>query len=321
VELLEDADLPGLGLSGTVFDGEQTSRTPLAATFEEKATGERVTVVVNHFKSKGQSGLDCPTPAADPNCDQGDGASFWNARRTEASAAVVAWLATDPTGSGSGSQVVVGDLNAYAKEDPVLYFESNGFRNLLGDDPDEYSFVFDGQLGTLDYALVSDGLYEGVSGIDEWHINADEADALDYNLDFGRNPGLFDGSIPYRASDHDPALLGLDLPDMTPPVIACNAPATIRPRDRNVAFTATAEDALDPHPSVEIVDTSCMRVLPNGRVIENSYCRVHVEGDTIRMVRPGGVFNRIGWTVQSADSAGNVAEAACSVDVRIGWRH
>ena len=45
----------------------------------------------------------------------------------------------------------------------------------------------------------------------EWHINADEPGLLDYNLEFGRDPALFDASIPYRASDHDPVVIGLDL--------------------------------------------------------------------------------------------------------------
>ena len=52
---------------------------------------------------------------------------------------------------------------------------------------------------------------EQVSGVAEWHINADEADATDYNLDFGRNALIFDGSNPYRASDHDPIVVGLNL--------------------------------------------------------------------------------------------------------------
>jgi hypothetical protein len=50
-----------------------------------------------------------------------------------------------------------------------------------------------------------------VTGVTEWHINSDEADALDYNLDFGRDPAIFVGDIPVRVSDHDPILIGLDL--------------------------------------------------------------------------------------------------------------
>jgi predicted extracellular nuclease len=45
----------------------------------------------------------------------------------------------------------------------------------------------------------------------EWHINADEPALLDYNLDAGRDPSLFDSATPYRSSDHDPIIVGLDL--------------------------------------------------------------------------------------------------------------
>ena len=76
---------------------------------------------------------------------------------------------------------------------------------------DSYSFVFDGQSGALDHALSSPGLTPQVAGVTEWHINADEPRVLDYNLENGRDPALFDDTTPYRASDHDPLIIGLDL--------------------------------------------------------------------------------------------------------------
>ena len=45
----------------------------------------------------------------------------------------------------------------------------------------------------------------------EWHINADEPALLDYNLENGRDPTLFDPDSPYRTSDHDPVIVGLNL--------------------------------------------------------------------------------------------------------------
>jgi hypothetical protein len=107
----------------------------------------------------------------------------------------------------------MGDLNAYMQEDPVTALEAAGYINLIAEKigPDAYSFLFDGQQGTLDHALGSAELADQVTGIAVWHINSDEADATDYNLDFGRNPNIFDADNPYRASDHDPIVLGLDL--------------------------------------------------------------------------------------------------------------
>ena len=76
---------------------------------------------------------------------------------------------------------------------------------------DSYSFLFGGQVGALDHALASPSLVDQVAGVVEWHINADEPPLLDYNLEFDRDPGLFDGMTPYRSSDHDPLIIGLDL--------------------------------------------------------------------------------------------------------------
>ena len=206
VEVLDDSVLPGLGLGGLapVFDGEDTNRAALAASFAD-AQGGVLTVAVNHFKSKGGGGTG-------PDADLGDGAGNWNQRRSNAAIALAEWLATDPTGSGDSDFLIIGDLNAYAKEDPVQALINDGYTDLIEEiEGERYSFVFDGQAGSLDYALASPSLVDQVGGVAEWHINADEPDALDYNLDFGRPPAIFDGTVPFRNSDHDPVIIGLTL--------------------------------------------------------------------------------------------------------------
>lgn len=210
VEILSDADLPALGLSSPVFDGNNTNRAALAVTFEEIATGEALTVAVNHFKSKGGTGTG-------DDADAGDGQGNFNGTRLRAATALDAWLGTDPTGSGDADFLLIGDLNSYAQEDPITYLESQGYTNVINNPESAYSYVFDGQLGTLDYGLASTTLISQVTGATDWHINADEPDALDYNLDFGRDPALFDGQTPFRTSDHDPLVVGLDL--LTPGVM------------------------------------------------------------------------------------------------------
>ncbi|NJM96234.1 MAG: ExeM/NucH family extracellular endonuclease [Phormidesmis sp. RL_2_1] len=204
VEILSDADLPGLGLSGPVFDGVDTNRASLAVTFTELATGEALTVAVNHFKSKGGTG-------SGDDADAGDGQGSFNGTRLRAATALDIWLKTDPTGSGDADFLLIGDLNAYAQEDPITYLEGQGYSNVINSPESAYSFVFDGQLGTLDYGLVNAALRSQVTGATEWHINADEPDAFDYNLDFNRDSTLFDGQTPFRSSDHDPIIIGLDL--------------------------------------------------------------------------------------------------------------
>ena len=225
-------------LNAVVPSGDQVgdfsrNRPALAATFEDD-DGEVFTVAVNHFKSKGDSNLedlaeaaqaalnsgvttisqaDIDALIADPNYDQIDGQAFWNQVRTDAAIELADWLASDPTNSFDDDHIILGDLNAYAQEDPVTTLVDLGYVDLaakfLGEQA--YSFVFDGQTGTLDYALANDSLAPQIAGITEWHINADEADAIDYNLDFGRDPNYFDANTPARNSDHDTVIVGMQL--------------------------------------------------------------------------------------------------------------
>ena len=92
--------------------------------------------------------------------------------------------------------MLLGDFNAYFKEDTIELIEDAGYENLQLRLDDPYSYVFDGQTGSLDYIFASDSLADQVTGVTEWHINADEADALDYNTDFGRDPSIFDADMP-----------------------------------------------------------------------------------------------------------------------------
>ncbi len=181
------------------------NRPALAQTFRANSNGAVLTVVVNHLKSKGSS---CEADG-DPNA--GDGQGNCNGTRTSAAAAIARWIATDPTGSGDEDFLVIGDLNAYTREDPLRALEQAGLTNLVAAEENPYSFLFDKQAGALDHALATPGLVPQVAGVVEWHINADEPPLLDYNLEHGRNPSLFDASVPYRASDHDPVVVGLDL--------------------------------------------------------------------------------------------------------------
>ena len=186
---------------------DDKNRPALAQAFRQTSNDAVMSVVVNHLKSKGSPCDDL----GDPN--RGDGQGNCNATRTSAAEALADWVLLDPTGSGDTDYLVIGDLNAYLFEDPLTALKNAGLTNLVeaNGGPDPYSFTFDGQLGALDHALATPGLVAQVAGINEWHINADEPRARDYNLEFGRDPGLFDAALPYRSSDHDPLIIGLDL--------------------------------------------------------------------------------------------------------------
>lgn len=187
-----------------LFDGPSTNRASLAVTFTHISGGDNFTVVVNHLKSKGSGdGL----ASDDPNADHTDGAGAWNQRRLDGARAVDAWLQTAPTDIADNDAIIMGDLNAYAAEAPLTFLLSNGYSNV--ESAESYSYVFDGQVGTLDYVLLSDSLYSKFEQAEIWHVNSDEADALDYNTDYGRSLTYYDGSTATRNSDHDPVLVGL----------------------------------------------------------------------------------------------------------------
>jgi hypothetical protein len=194
-----------LGRSGDSRFNDARNRPAVAQSFEVIATGAVLTVIVNHLKSKGSS---CDADG-DPNLADGQGNC--NQTRTSAAAAIADWVASDPTGSNDPDYLIIGDLNAYTREDPLTALKNAGFTSLLDARSNPYSFVFDAQAGALDHAIASASLVSQVVDTIEWHINADEPALLDYNLENGRDPALFDPDSPYRASDHDPVVVGLDL--------------------------------------------------------------------------------------------------------------
>ncbi len=199
------------------------NRAALAQAFRDNESSEEVLVIVNHYKSKGSPCSD----EGDP--DLNDGAANCNLTRKAASEALLAWIATDPTDSGLDDEandniLILGDLNSYRNEDPIVALEDGGYVDLidvlLG--ADAYSFVFDGQLGYLDYALASQALEPKITGITEWHTNADEVNVFDYNdtvqdlgeASFERESTaleLFEPT-PFRSSDHDVVLVGMFTP-------------------------------------------------------------------------------------------------------------
>ena len=197
-------------LNSTAFvnggDGAARNRPALAQAFQEVSSGHSFIVVVNHLKSKGSA---CDV------ADAGDGQGNCNVVRTNAANLLTAWLAGNPTGTGDPDILIMGDLNSYAQEDPITAIKNAGYTNLIQDrlGMDAYSYVFDGQWGYLDHALASAALNAQVTGVLEWHINADEPSALDYNTDFKTAGQIISLYSPdrFRSSDHDPVIIGLNL--------------------------------------------------------------------------------------------------------------
>jgi len=192
---------------------QQRNRPALAQTFET-ATGARVTVVVNHLISKG-AGCGQNVSPVGPDPDTGDGQGACNLTRVAAVQELLAWLATDPTGAADPDYLLLGDFNAYTKEDPIEVLATAGFTTLAPyfGGPGTYSYAFDGQWGSIDHAVASPSLLGQVTGAAPVHVNADEPSVLDYNTEFKTANLLTTLYAPdaFRAADHDPLLVGLTL--------------------------------------------------------------------------------------------------------------
>jgi predicted extracellular nuclease len=191
------------------------NRAPLAQTFLVPG-GQTFTLVVNHLRSKS-----CPGTGLD--ADLGDLQSCFNNTRVKQGQATRAFVASLFPAGPLPNVMLVGDFNAYAQEDPIIDFTSNGFVDEIGRfNTFGYSFQFDGSSGRLDHVLTSPVLSSKIKRALEWHINADEPSILDYNLEFKQpacptcSPDFFTPT-PYRASDHDPNVVGISFGAVAPP--------------------------------------------------------------------------------------------------------
>lgn len=209
-------------------------RPPLAQTFNYIGVNRTINFVVNHFKSKGCGG------ATGLNQDQLDGQSCFNFQRKQQAAALINFFNTVviPT-SGTSRIVSVGDYNSYYEEDPMDVLRAAGY--ITPENATDYSYMFNGQLGSLDHAVISLGLAGYVTGIAKWNTNSVEPPYLDYN-DGVDDPDVSGNSdspnpwaatytvSPWRASDHDAIIMGLN--------IALTLPVTI------TEFSATKQNTI-----------------------------------------------------------------------------
>ncbi len=289
------------------------NRPALIQTFEENATDERVTIAVNHFKSKGSGcGAGDDSPA--------DGSGNCDGTRTAAAEALADFLATDPTGSGDPDFLVIGDLNSYSQERPMTALEDRGYVDLLEqfEGLESYGYLFDGLLGHLDQGLASASLVDQVTGAGGWKINADESPLLDYNDDvrdageasFERESSalpLYEANA-YRSSDHDPVVVGLDLGE---------EPAT--PTPSTVSASAVSAKVLVLTGTAVAVSVSADGTTPTGTV------ELSIDGEKLKsatlsdgsVLVPTGRFDRTGIYTIDVDYLGDGAVAPSSSTVKV----
>ena len=181
------------------IDNPSPQKRKKAAAFVLNENGEKFIFSLNHFKAKTGS-------ASGDNADQGDGQGSYNATRVKEAQAVVNEAETMWKRYFADDDVLVmGDLNAYAKEDPIKVFTDAGYADLhrVFHADSSYSYSYRGAVGYLDHALANPSMLKQVTGMTAYHINSDERDA--YTYDKSSDNTMF------RSSDHDPIIVGLTL--------------------------------------------------------------------------------------------------------------
>ncbi|NYE95783.1 5'-nucleotidase [Psychromicrobium silvestre] len=189
-------------LNDAAFTG--IARQPLAQSFKPKGAADsaQFLAIVNHFKSKGSA------PANDPSdTDKGQGNS--NNARVKQAQALLTFANTLKAQKNTTKVLLIGDFNAYSKEDPINTLTAAGYTDL---DPQtgKHSYLFDGRVGSLDHVLVSNEFAASITGADIWNINSVESVALNYSR-YNYNVTDYYNTEPYAASDHDPVVVGLNL--------------------------------------------------------------------------------------------------------------
>lgn len=226
---------------GNVIDnGHHQQRDSLAPTFRVINSGDVLTVAVNHFKSKGSKCWEDNAPVSDGGQAGSDPDQQGSCENFRVAAAVALG---DALQNIDGYKVVLGDMNSYAKEDPILVLtdysqdkydkkihaarntyiagqqqfgdagatitHSYGYLNAVPMyHPKSWSYSYNNTVGTLDHMLISPDLKSRVVGANEWHINADESTLFDYTDDNKADDFPHYGDQ-FRASDHNPAVLEL----------------------------------------------------------------------------------------------------------------
>jgi len=169
--------------------------------FELLSNGERFVFSLNHFKAK--SGCNSASGA---DTDRGDGQSCYNATRVHEATSTLNLLNACKAYYNDDDILLMGDLNAYAKEDPIQTLIQGGLTDLhrVFHADSTYSYMYNGEAGYLDHALATASMAKQITGMSVFHINSDEPAMFEYS-------GSGYQANMYRSSDHDPVVVGLQL--------------------------------------------------------------------------------------------------------------
>ncbi|WP_026264755.1 ExeM/NucH family extracellular endonuclease [Arthrobacter sp. 135MFCol5.1] len=186
-----------------------SARKPLAQVFKPVGAPDdkKFIAIANHFKSKGSA-------ATPDDTDKGQGNS--NLARTAQAQSLLAFADELQKSKATDKVFLIGDFNSYGKEDPINVLTGAGYVNQddkarNADGTAKHSYLFGGLVGSLDHILASPAANAVVTGADIWNINSVESVALEYSR-YNNNVTDYYAPDQFRASDHDPVVVGLDLP-------------------------------------------------------------------------------------------------------------
>jgi predicted extracellular nuclease len=152
---------------GGAFDN---SRKPLVGVFS--FNGEAITVIGNHFNSKGGD-----QPLYGTNQPPVLTTEVQRMKQATIVADYVDGLLADDAGA---SVIVLGDLNDFEFSAPVGVLEAAGLTSLVETLPanQRYSYNFEGNAQVLDHIMVSPALLAATTGFDIVHMNSEFSDQL-----------------------------------------------------------------------------------------------------------------------------------------------
>jgi predicted extracellular nuclease len=176
------------------------AREPLAQEFVTLADGKRFIAITNHFKSKGCSGT------AEPDTGQG----CFNSSRMAQAQALTEFADNLVARTNTPAVYLLGDFNAYTHEDPMEVLYAAGYTDLNSSFAHKSTYVFGGTVGSLDHILGNAAALPSITGVDVWNINSVESVLVEYSRYNYFAADHFEASTPYRSSDHDPILVGID---------------------------------------------------------------------------------------------------------------
>ena len=202
------------------------ARQPLAQEFKPitdvNHEGKNFVVIANHFKSKGSAPKNLSGAEAAANTDNGDGQGNSNGVRVKQARA----LATFAQRFNGTPTLLVGDFNAYTKEDPLKVLTDAGWAHESGHG--DSSYVYGGRSGSMDHVFANSAAHPLITEVKSWAVNAQESIAFEYSRANYNAYLAFEADNPYRASDHNPEIIGLNLitPITQPPAGPSAQPST-----------------------------------------------------------------------------------------------